>query len=562
MKILIVDDHSYNRDLLRFVLEDEGYGCVEAENGLLAIERFREEPDIELILMDVNMPLMDGIDATKNICSIRGDRYVTIIFVTALDNPDVLVQCLDAGGDDFVPKPINESVLLSKVKAHSRNQETYNRLLQAHEQLERYRQSVEREHSIVEHVFTNGLERIKTRSDNLVSYTSSMSMFNGDLVLSAPSPSGGQYILVGDFTGHGLSAAVGSLPVMSIFYGFVAKQSSVSELAIEINHQLHNLLPLGMFFCASILHLDKDGSNLTMWSGGMNDTLVVDPIGNHVKCIRGDHMPLGILSEQEFDESMQIHQFSQGTRLYIYTDGVNEAKNSAGEEYGEERIIELLKSKVDNAIPSLIQSVKQYRGVDNQDDDISIVELICKPCVHRDKASGDIVDVSADYHAAECFPWRLHMNLKGDDLKRADIVNQVVSFLSTIQGVELHQDKLFTITSELFNNALEHGVLRLQSNLKDTPDGFEQYYQLRQSRLDALVHDNIEIELEYLRGNPNQIRLVITDSGDGFDFESKTEQANDSNQSHGRGLQLLYSLCSSLVYSNGGKTVTACYDFS
>lgn len=561
MKILIADDHSYNRDLLRFILEDEGHQCVEAENGRIAIEIFRNELDVALVLMDINMPEMDGIVATENICKIRGDRYVTIIFVTALDNPEVLVQCLDAGGDDFVPKPINENVLLSKVNAHARNQVIYNNLSKAHAELKLHHQAIAREHSIVEHVFTNGLDRLDTRCENLLTYTSPMSMFNGDLVLSAPSPSGGQYVLVGDFTGHGLSAAVGSLPVMSVFFSHVPKQASVSELAIEINQQLHRLLPLGMFFCATLMHVEKCGTRISLWSGGMNDTLLIDPDGATIRALSGDHMPLGILNEHEFDSSIQLHDVAEGSRLIIYTDGVNEAKNQDGMEFGEERIVSLLKSSKSNFVQEIIRAVREFRGDEQQDDDISAIEFLCVPCVHNDKINGEVVDVAADYHAAECFPWRLNLTLNSTDLKRTDIVQQSVSFLSAIKGVELHQHKLFVIMSELFNNALEHGVLRLESSIKDTADGFERYYQLREERLNSIVDQSIGIELEYIRGSPNRIRLVITDSGDGFDFQKKQNELEANENSHGRGLNLLSTLCAHLEYSNGGKTVTAYYDF-
>lgn len=65
MKILVVDDHAYNRDLLQFILEDEGHSCCEADSGEAAVKMFLENEDIDLILMDVNMPLMNGIEATE-----------------------------------------------------------------------------------------------------------------------------------------------------------------------------------------------------------------------------------------------------------------------------------------------------------------------------------------------------------------------------------------------------------------------------------------------------------------------------------------------------------------
>jgi two-component system, HptB-dependent secretion and biofilm response regulator len=560
MKILIVDDHVYNRDLLRFVLEDEGHECVEADNGLNAITVFDQDPEIALLLMDINMPVMDGIEAARRICAIKNDRAATIIFVTALDNADILVRCLDAGGDDFVPKPINEKVLLSKVNAHARNKDTYNRLREAHQELKYHQQQITREHAIVERVFANSLDRIQTRCQNLTMFTSPMSMFNGDVVLAAPSPSGGEYVLIGDFTGHGLSAAIGSLPVMSIFYDLVRRQSSVSEIVVEINRQLNGLLPSGMFFCASVLHLDRSGTCAHFWSGGMNDAILIEP-GNTHCLIPGDHMPLGILTEMEFDERMQVHEFKVGSALYIYTDGVNEAKNSAAEEYGEARIIEVLRSTSAERVTALVDDLKIYQGGSIQNDDVSIVEIRCVPCVHTDKTTGEVVDIAAEYHSAKCFPWQLSMKLEVNDLRNTNIVNQTVAFLAAIEGVALHKDKLFTIASELFCNALEHGVLRLDSKLKQTPSGFEQYYQLRQQRLAEITDEFIKIDIAYLREEINRIRIQVTDSGDGFDYQARYKALEQNDEAYGRGLSLLNMLCSRLDYSDGGRTVTAYYDF-
>lgn len=562
MKILIVDDHEYNRDLLQFILEDEGHTCCEADSGESAVQMFLDDEDIDIILMDVNMPVMNGIEATQKITELKGARSITIIFVTALDDGDILIQCLNAGGDDFVPKPVNESILLSKINAHARNIENYKQLLEAHNALEMHNKNIRREHEIVENVFRNSLSRSPVKCDNVVSYSSPMSMFNGDLMLSAPSPSGGQYFLMGDFTGHGLSAAIGSLPVMSVFFDFAAKQASVSALAQEVNTQLYRILPMGMFFCAAIGHLDKTGTQLAVWSGGINDALLLSADAADIKALPGAHMPLGILRPEEFDDSAQLHPVESGSKIFFYTDGVDEAQNKEGELFGDERVQKIILESDDNYIDNIIQAVKQFTGNEHQDDDISIVKIICSPCIHRHKDTGEIIDVAADFHSIESFPWQLVMSLKSEDLRRSDIVNQIVSFMGTIQGVELHQDKLFTIVSELFNNSLEHGVLKLDSSIKNTAEGFEEYYQLRESRLNDISNQTIDISLRYVHSTPNRVELEMTDSGDGFDYEKVLNTEERSGALHGRGIGLLRTLCSKLEYSDAGRKVSAHYDFT
>lgn len=564
MKILIVDDHEYNRDLLSFILEDEGHECVEAVDGLKACAAYKNDPGIELILMDINMPEMDGVTATRAIKQEDQERFVPIIFVTALDDGDMISKCLDAGGDDFVPKPVNENVLLAKINAHARTRSLYNNLQNANEQLLVHKQMMDREHSIVERVFEKGANRIKTRCNNVKKYTSPMSMFNGDLVLEAPSPSGGLYNLVGDFTGHGLASAIGSLPVSEIFFSLAETQASVAQIASALNNRLVDLLPSNMFFCAALTFLDSTGKNLTLWSGGMNDILMVSATNSDkVERILARHMPMGILLSEEFDDSPQLLELDHGTRLFIYTDGINEAVNSSGEEFGFDRLDKIILDGGD-VIENITQSVHDFQEGAGQSDDLSIIELALSPLVHVDAESGEVVNLHDRFHHTECFPWEFSMRLENEALGNTSIVDQLMGFVGSIQGIELHQDKIFTIVSELYSNALEHGVLGLDSALKSSADGFEEYYRLRQENLNNVAGHYIDVNFCYIKDEKNSVKLVITDSGKGFDYKNIMGTAatdeDEGDESHGRGVYLLSSLCSTLEYSNEGRTVTAVYD--
>lgn len=559
MKILIADDQGYNREVLRYILEDQGYECVLATNGREAVEAFCADPAIGAVLMDINMPELDGIAATRQICQLKAGRYITIMFVTAFDDPEVLIQCLDAGGDDFIPKPINDRVLLSKINAHIRTQETYNKLRQAHETLRFHQQTVEREHQIVERVFANGRERMPTESDNLIAYTSASSLFNGDLVLSAPSPSGGLYVLLGDFTGHGLAAAIGSLPVTGIFYDCAQRQTSVAEMVTQINRELHKLLPVGMYLCAAVMHLQRHGRGLSLWQGGINDALVFHG-AEPVRRISSDHVPLGIITPADFDSRTQQLEFPESSRLYFYTDGVSDAKNSAGEIFGAERVEQALRACPRDRIAHLVAQVKGFQ-VNQMTDDMSLVELICQPCVHRNKQTGAVVDTVAAARQVESFPWRHHLCLQGADLRRTDVVTHLMAVLGSVPGMGLHQESLFTIISELFSNALEHGVLGLDSSHKETQGGFADYYRLREQKLARVTGEMIVIELAFLPGQPSRLQVVMADSGGGFDADAVWLDIARNNSMHGRGLHLVKSLCRELSFSGGGSTATAVYAF-
>ncbi|HNG60083.1 MAG TPA: SpoIIE family protein phosphatase [Cellvibrionaceae bacterium] len=566
MKALVVDDNAFNRDILSYILEDAGHQVVQANDGSEACHIFERQTDIEFILMDVNMPVMDGFEATQIIRAMAGDKPVSIIFVTAWDNPDITVKCLEVGGDDFVPKPINEQILLSKIKAHQRSQSLYLNLKRTNEDLLYHQCMVEREHKIVEHVFAQCAQRQTTFCKNVQQHSSPSSMFNGDLVLTAPAPNGGVYVLAGDFTGHGLSAAIGSLPVTEIFYDYARRQRSIAQMAREINKRLHTLLPIGMFFCCTLLFIDPQGQQCMVWSGGMND-LVVCPEGNsNLQFLQAAHMPLGILEDEEFDDLIHIHEFGLGARLYIYTDGINEATDSAGQVLGHEPVWAVIRQgKVGQTLDKIVELVKTFEGDTTQHDDFTLVEVLFTPLIHVDKTTHEPVDIAAEHLRVSSFPWRLTARLNADDMRRTDMIQQILAFIGTIQGVELHKDKLFLIASELYNNALEHGVLKLSSELKNTVGGFGEYYKQRSERLASLESGYIDVDFTFVRGDPNEVHMVVSNSGEGFHFRQYFPKEPDGDthagQNHGRGIKLLRQLCKSLDFDNGGCTAKAIYQF-
>jgi signal transduction histidine kinase len=122
MKILLVDDSRSASAVFAMRLETMGHSVSVAENGLVAVERFRElAPD--LVLMDIEMPVMDGFEATHRIREFEASgqwAWTPIIFLTAVGTPENFVTSVDAGGDDLIPKNVPEPVLRAKLKAMAR----------------------------------------------------------------------------------------------------------------------------------------------------------------------------------------------------------------------------------------------------------------------------------------------------------------------------------------------------------------------------------------------------------------------------------------------------------
>lgn len=111
-KILVADDAKEIRELLRIVLTDAGYEPVLAENGMEAIEKFDE--GIELVILDIMMPICGGIDACTRI---REQAEVPILFLTSKAEESDLIEGFEAGGDDYLKKPFSCTELMLRVKA-------------------------------------------------------------------------------------------------------------------------------------------------------------------------------------------------------------------------------------------------------------------------------------------------------------------------------------------------------------------------------------------------------------------------------------------------------------
>lgn len=117
-KILIVDDNSKNIQVLGSILREEGYLVGFAFEGRQALTLLKGSNDYDLVLLDVNMPVMTGIDACKALRKNKNIKQIPVIFLTALSDPEDIVKGFDAGGQDYVTKPFNSKELLSRVKTH------------------------------------------------------------------------------------------------------------------------------------------------------------------------------------------------------------------------------------------------------------------------------------------------------------------------------------------------------------------------------------------------------------------------------------------------------------
>ncbi|MBF0310237.1 MAG: fused response regulator/phosphatase [Magnetococcales bacterium] len=558
MKILIVDDDRINSTILQRLLSRDDHTVITASNGRDGVALFEaEHPD--LVLMDIRMPLMNGYEAARDIKARSSDRFIPIIFLTAVTDDEGLARCIDAGGDDFLTKPFNRIILQAKIDAMERIQQLHSVLRAQKELLERHQEAVRQELEFGNFLLTNIVRSGHLQDAPCLNHwTAPMSLFNGDLLVASYTPSGGLHILLGDFTGHGLSAAVGALPLSEIFYEKTAQGFSIGDLAEEINDKLVRITPTRMFCAACLIEIDFRQKSIMVWNGGLPDVLIVDQRGQLVRRIPSSHLPLGIVPINPAGRKVEIIEMREDYRVFLFSDGLTETVNTSGEMYGTQR----LESHFDGAtaptrlFDAIRDDLLQFRGESPQTDDISLIEIVCakaceEPVEQRRLIIGKTI-LPSRWEASFCF--------SADTLKSVDPLPIVINALMNLQAPPGHRERIYTVLAELFSNALDHGLLRLDTRTKTTATGFHQYYSLRESRLAGLAEGFIKVVLKHEpEHDGGRLHIRVEDSGEGFDSLGVHSSLEDNLDHGGRGIALIRSLCSQLEYQGSGNIAMAVY---
>ena len=260
-------------------------------------------------------------------------------------------------------------------------------------------------------------------------------------------------------------------------------------------------------------------------------------------------MPLGVLKPDEFELNLQYLHLDAGQKIVCYTDGVIEARDENGEQYGQDRL-EAAMCHSQATISALFDSVSQHANK-VADDDVTILTMQFPVTSGTDGAHAS--------QPTKTFPitydTQLHFSAKV--LQNVTLMTEIRQYFSgMIHGSDL--DLVCTILSELFANAIDHGLLKLSSSMKDDPDGFYLFYQQREEQLKQLGAEywvNLSIHFDPVT---KRFTFAVEHNGEGFDYQ-RINQDEQPQDSHGRGILIVAQLCSSLHYSKGGCCVTVEY---
>lgn len=444
LTILIVDDSRPDRALMTAMLAKMGHEVMQAGTGEEALEIFLENmPD--MVLMDVLMPGMGGFDTVREMRRIARNEWFPIIFITGLGHEDDIVRGIEAGGDDYVLKPINYKMLHAKVDSLHQHLQFFRRMQEQSKLLLDNKIRSEEEQQAA-HEFMGRLLALDKIKDPLVKFhLQAAEIFSGDLIAAARTPIGNLYIMLADSTGHGLTAALAVMPVLQSFHAMVSKGFSIGALAAEINRKIREYLPANRFVATVLVELDTKNGRISVWNGGCPPAVLLNSDGAVVCHFHSSHLPLGILNPANFnDEVAHYHYGNNHCQLLLCSDGAIDSADPGSMELGLSHLLQVARAeKIGERLPGMVRMLEQKLEGKPAHDDIALILVDCpvedtsqldvpaRPeSISRESTPATAQDVSQVEAKTE---WEMALSLTAPQLRQTDIVPLLLHIVNQIE---------------------------------------------------------------------------------------------------------------------------------
>jgi sigma-B regulation protein RsbU (phosphoserine phosphatase) len=394
--ILIVDDSQTNRDLLSRQIQAQGYHAITAADGRHALELI-QTGKVDLMLLDIIMPEPNGYQVLQWIRH-SSWQHIPVIMISALDEIDSVVKCIEMGAEDYLPKPFNSVLLKARINAclnkkRLRDKESLylSELAKANEQITQLNQllSAENTRLSAEVEITQRLQKMILPKEKELKTIDTLEIAG---FMEPADEVGGDYydvlsdrdrlkIGIGDVTGHGLESGVLMLMVQTAVRTLMESNQTDPKKFLEIlNRTIYkNVQRMDSDKHLSLCLVDYHQGKLKL--SGQHEEIVVVRAGGIVERIDTIDLgfPIGLEENIEgFIFQVEIKLESQDV-VVLYTDGITEAENSYGQQYGLERLCQTLINNWTESAEQIrqlvIADVREHIGLHKVYDDITLVIL-------------------------------------------------------------------------------------------------------------------------------------------------------------------------------------------
>lgn len=370
--VLAVDDSRAVVSLTTRLLGGD-FNVIPAYSGEEAIDQFKKEKP-SVILLDVEMPGINGFEVCRRIKELDEGNFTPIIFVTSCGDVDSITEGLDAGGEGYLTKPFDAQELKARINAAIRTKNLLN-------DLERANASIERERDVI----------AKIQRSLLPKSLPEIPGFNFFCDYQPSSKAGGDYydfiqiddqslgVIVSDVSGHGTPAAVIMAMTRVALRTHLIKIRSPKAALEKLNKILCESLNTGDFITAfyAVIHIPT--RVMTYASAGHNPPLLFNAGKNTLEELNVDYgFPLMIKPDNQIEE--KSIQLPSNSKLILYTDGLTEAVNDSGEFFGvsrlKESILESGKSADAKGLgDKLVESIDAFTGGLPFKDDFTLLVI-------------------------------------------------------------------------------------------------------------------------------------------------------------------------------------------
>lgn len=372
-RILVVEDDASLRDWIDFELSFAGYRVDQVPDGPSAITFVDAAPAVDLILLDVQLPGMDGFQVCNHIQQIRGLSAVPVIFLTARDSLDDKLHGFAAGAVEYLTKPFKMAELKVRIQALLRSTEMQRSLGRQEGHAERARDMAEAA-MIQQALMTCSLGNIT--GVDVAADCQPARIVGGDLYDIYVRSDGRLNVVEADVSGKGMAAAMVTAEVRTVLREVGRIILSPGAMMSLANARLYDDLTRVGKFVTVFAGAYAPDTHTFIYANAGHSVAIHRPAEGSTQILEPTGLPLGIFERTEYEE--HVIRLDTGDLLVVCSDGFPEASNHAGDLYGYTRLLEAIEDVADQRSADIVAALEQevsgfVEGFEQSDDQTIIV---------------------------------------------------------------------------------------------------------------------------------------------------------------------------------------------